>query len=446
MTIKRIIKGNQLGKAGAILRSVSGVAETRNSTNTSYGIHRAADPVGDNDLVTKRYLDVRNGVVTGQINGGSPPAVVNGAMYICSTAGGVYVRKSLYRGESSAWVAYTPYEGQVIKVTDALSGGSDTYSADHIYLWDADTSAWLDQGSASDLTSHTGSTTAHGATGANVGTTNTQTLTNKTLTDPVLNDTTGPTKQAHFVMSTITAGQNRALTLPDKNIIVADDADLDTLCPGIPTMNRLRLLGAPGAAVEGNTVTIGADVYEFRASTPPAGGTAGRIWVYNDATSAASRTNLIDAINGVVDAARITRDGTNTELVVASAGITTGDIVVQSSATIGGTPAPSATPVACSDGLDTATDIWDAANTYNGIAQQPRQVAAVSITLSAAMIAKGNVQAYFSFTPRTAIPINRSRPQNEVYTITGNAVSLTLAGGASPNNQAADVIDIIAFA
>jgi hypothetical protein len=38
------------------------------------------------------------------------------------------------------------------------------------------------------LSSHTSSTTAHGATGAVVGTTNTQTLTNKTLTAPVINN------------------------------------------------------------------------------------------------------------------------------------------------------------------------------------------------------------------------------------------------------------------
>jgi hypothetical protein len=216
--------------------------------------------------------------------------------------------------------------------------------------------------------------------------------------------------------------------------------------PGVPMMNRLRLLGAPGAAVEGNTVTVGDDVYEFRGSTPPAGGTAGRIWVYNGASSAASRTNLINAINGVVDAATITRNGTNTEEVVASAGVTTGDVVVQSANDIGGDPIPSSTAIACSETLATATDIWDAANTYNGIAEQAREAIAVAVTINAAMIAKGDVQVYFDFTPRSVVLVNRMRPQNEAYVISGNGVSLTLAGGASPNNQADDVIDIIAFA
>ena len=46
----------------------------------------------------------------------------------------------------------------------------------------------------SDLTTHANLTEAHGATGAVVGTTNTQTLTNKTLTSPVINTPTGIAK------------------------------------------------------------------------------------------------------------------------------------------------------------------------------------------------------------------------------------------------------------
>jgi hypothetical protein len=89
--------------------------------------------------------------------------------------------------------------------------------------------------------------------------------------------------------------------------------------------------------------------------------------------------------------------------------------------------------------------VWDAANTYAGIAQAPLGAVGVSITLNADMIAKGDVQAYFDFTPRACVLVNRSRPQDEAYTIVGNAVSLTLASGATPHNQAGDVIDIIAF-
>jgi hypothetical protein len=239
--------------------------------------------------------------------------------------------------------------------------------------------------------------------------------------------------------------ENRTAIDAAEASLVTAHAELDTTHPGLPMMNRVRMLGAPGAIVEGDTVTIGADVYEFRSSTPPAGGTAGRIWVYQCADSAASRANLINAINGVVDAATITRDGTNTETVLASAGITTGDVVIQSADGIGGSVVPSAAVIVCAEALTTVTDIWDQANTYNGLAQATRQVAAVTVTLTAAMIAKGNLQVYCDFTPVSCVIVNRSRPQNEAYTITGDAVSLTLAGGGSPNNQAADVLDIIIF-
>jgi len=81
--------------------------------------------------------------------------------------------------------------------TADLAEGTNLYFTNQRAL-DATAAAYDAAGSsatvAGNLTTHTSATEAHGATGAVVGTTNTQTLTNKTLTSPVINTPTGITK------------------------------------------------------------------------------------------------------------------------------------------------------------------------------------------------------------------------------------------------------------
>ena len=95
-------------------------------------------------------------------------------------------------------LSYNDTTGAISVDTAAIQAKVANVSDTEIGYLDGVTSAIQTQlnakASSSDLTTHTGATEAHGATGAVVGTTNTQTLTNKTLTSPVINTPTGITK------------------------------------------------------------------------------------------------------------------------------------------------------------------------------------------------------------------------------------------------------------
>ncbi len=138
----------ELGRRGPQLKNNSDVIEHRNQADDDFVVARGADPIGPNDLVTKKYMETRaNAIVTGQINGGSPPAAGPvGTVYVCTTSGGVYTEKYLYYSDGAAWVEIVPVEGMTISVTDALTGGNIEFAADHRYLWDADGGDWVDLG------------------------------------------------------------------------------------------------------------------------------------------------------------------------------------------------------------------------------------------------------------------------------------------------------------
>lgn len=80
--------------------------------------------------------------------------------------------------------------------------------------------------------------------------------------------------------------------------------------PGLSTTGDVVVAVLPGAG-ETITVTRGgvARVFEWRPASPPAGGTAGRIWVYVGADAGEAVDNLFDAMCGAVDPARFDYNG-----------------------------------------------------------------------------------------------------------------------------------------
>ncbi len=211
-----------------------------------------------------------------------------------------------------------------------------------------------------------------------------------------------------------------------------------------------------------DTLTIGADVYEFVATAGAVADDA-NIAVELDGAVANTRDNLVDAINAV-DAdnlhANITNVATDapalangTEAVLATE---VGATVVIQTATRPGGDLQSASPsIVLAEALTDASDIWDVGNvnlnTLAGRAKASRVKVTTEITVTAAMITATGVRIDLPFQPahfvwQAHLSTGAKRfTANDLMTATADGLLLTLAGGAGPDIQATDVVTVVAY-
>ena len=160
----------EFSKGGAKVKNSSGAIEARNNGDSAYAVLRAADPVAANDVVTKQYLEANGPAISviGNIydSGSTTPASTQftgagqeGKIAICNETVGSFTALNLYRLDTwetdvatSSWTEITAAENMIIAVSDASSGGSPAYSADHLYVYDADNTEWDDVGPAASVT------------------------------------------------------------------------------------------------------------------------------------------------------------------------------------------------------------------------------------------------------------------------------------------------------
>jgi hypothetical protein len=214
---------------------------------------------------------------------------------------------------------------------------------------------------------------------------------------------------------------------------------------GVYASARLIMSAAPA---NNDTITIGGHVFKFL-TTLVAANTYTQVKI---GTAAATCADLVKAINGTSSTNVVQATTQFAKAVLADAVASTTLRLRWATARGGSALAGVADSIALAESITDAADIWNCANlNVAGKAPADYQCAEASFTVTAQMVTNGSYQLELPFTPTIfSVYVTSStgvlRSSNEAIVISGNALSFTMAGGASPNLQAGDIVNVFAGA
>ncbi len=135
---------------GILVKNISGVLAFKTLDDTAFINIRAKDPLVDDDLSTKRYVDAALGIIIISRQADTSTAIpsntgTSGFLVVTTFGNGAVEGDLLYDdGSSSGLMTIIPKKnGQAISVTQALTGGTISFTANSIYTWDEEGGSWI---------------------------------------------------------------------------------------------------------------------------------------------------------------------------------------------------------------------------------------------------------------------------------------------------------------
>jgi len=149
------------GPTGMAIKEAGGLLQVRNADDTAFARLQVDTPTADSDAVTKLYADTLEKPLIVSRQADTSAALptntgVRGFVVVTTAGSGAAIGDLLYDDGSGAGTMsiLAAVEGRTIAVTDALTGGTITFDADSIYIWDADagTPEWVKIGDIGSVT------------------------------------------------------------------------------------------------------------------------------------------------------------------------------------------------------------------------------------------------------------------------------------------------------